>query len=286
MSQASKTSEKRPRRSFTEEFKRDAANLVAVEGYSFNRAALAVGVSAQAWGACSASKHHRHSPSRATSTHSATLPAPWAQRCARCTDGSASAIDAGSEVCWAGCGGTVCMTPAPGEVKDVGDAPGVSRALLVTWLEGEGGSVTKVDGDGDGVGVPARGGEQRWYGNESLRQRHQSAPGKMSIDVACMLPPISAQYVAFHRGRSFIHTGFRIATFRPASSMSDLSPGSSVCGMHGAQIPTRLSTIVSEPVVVSCWPNAAIMLGRGRCAEPERETVASMPGEPRSALCS
>ena len=46
MSQASKTSEKRPRRSFTEEFKRDAANLVAVEGYSFNRAALAVGVSA------------------------------------------------------------------------------------------------------------------------------------------------------------------------------------------------------------------------------------------------
>jgi transposase len=45
MSQESKTSKKRPRRSFTEEFKRDAVNLVAVEGYAFNRAALAVGVS-------------------------------------------------------------------------------------------------------------------------------------------------------------------------------------------------------------------------------------------------
>ena len=45
MSRESKTSGKRPRRSFTVEFKRDAANLVAVEGYSFNRAALAVGVS-------------------------------------------------------------------------------------------------------------------------------------------------------------------------------------------------------------------------------------------------
>ena len=45
MSQESKTSGKRPRRSFTEEFKRDAVNLVAVEGYAFNRAALAVGVS-------------------------------------------------------------------------------------------------------------------------------------------------------------------------------------------------------------------------------------------------
>ena len=45
MSKESQTSGKRPRRSFTEEFKRDAVNLVAVEGYSFNRAALAVGVS-------------------------------------------------------------------------------------------------------------------------------------------------------------------------------------------------------------------------------------------------
>ncbi len=46
MSKEFKTSGKRPRRSFTEEFKRDAVNLVAVEGYSFNRAAMAVGVSA------------------------------------------------------------------------------------------------------------------------------------------------------------------------------------------------------------------------------------------------
>ncbi len=45
MSQELKMSGKRPRRSFSEEFKRDAVNLVAVEGYSFNRAALAVGVS-------------------------------------------------------------------------------------------------------------------------------------------------------------------------------------------------------------------------------------------------
>lgn len=45
MSKESKTSGKRARRSFTEEFKRDAVNLVAVEGYSFNRAAQAVGVS-------------------------------------------------------------------------------------------------------------------------------------------------------------------------------------------------------------------------------------------------
>jgi len=46
MNQESDTATKRPRRSFTEEFKRDAVNLVAVEGYSFSRAALAVGVSA------------------------------------------------------------------------------------------------------------------------------------------------------------------------------------------------------------------------------------------------
>ena len=45
MSQESKTSGNRPRRSFTDEFKRDAVNLVAAQGYSFNRAAQAVGVS-------------------------------------------------------------------------------------------------------------------------------------------------------------------------------------------------------------------------------------------------
>ena len=36
---------KRIRRTFTDEFKRDAVNLVVVEGYSFQRAADAVGVS-------------------------------------------------------------------------------------------------------------------------------------------------------------------------------------------------------------------------------------------------
>jgi len=36
MSKESKVSGKQHRRSFTEEFKRDAVNLVAVEGYSFN----------------------------------------------------------------------------------------------------------------------------------------------------------------------------------------------------------------------------------------------------------
>ena len=45
MSKESKVSGKQHRRSFTEEFKRDAVNLVAVEGYAFNRAAQAVGVS-------------------------------------------------------------------------------------------------------------------------------------------------------------------------------------------------------------------------------------------------
>ena len=38
---------KRIRRTFTEDFKRDAVNLVVVEGYSFQRAADAVGVSSR-----------------------------------------------------------------------------------------------------------------------------------------------------------------------------------------------------------------------------------------------
>ena len=38
---------KRIRRTFTEDFKRDAVNLVVVEGYSFQRAADAVGVSSK-----------------------------------------------------------------------------------------------------------------------------------------------------------------------------------------------------------------------------------------------
>ena len=37
----------RVRRTFTDEFKRDAVNLVVVEGYSFRRAADAVGVSSR-----------------------------------------------------------------------------------------------------------------------------------------------------------------------------------------------------------------------------------------------
>jgi len=45
MSKKTRTSGKQARRSFTEQFKKDAVNLVAVEGYSFNRAAQAVGVS-------------------------------------------------------------------------------------------------------------------------------------------------------------------------------------------------------------------------------------------------
>jgi transposase len=38
------TRRKRAKRSFTDEFKKDAVNLVVVEGYSFARAADAVGV--------------------------------------------------------------------------------------------------------------------------------------------------------------------------------------------------------------------------------------------------
>lgn len=45
MSKDTTTKAKRPRRSFTEEFKREAVNLVVVQGYSFKRAAEAVGVS-------------------------------------------------------------------------------------------------------------------------------------------------------------------------------------------------------------------------------------------------
>lgn len=46
--EAKKTPPKgRSRRVFTEEFKRDAVNLVAVQGYSFKAAAEAVGVSSR-----------------------------------------------------------------------------------------------------------------------------------------------------------------------------------------------------------------------------------------------
>jgi len=44
MSKRSKGKPKRTRRRFTDDFKRDAVNLVVVEGYSFQRAADAVGV--------------------------------------------------------------------------------------------------------------------------------------------------------------------------------------------------------------------------------------------------
>ena len=40
-------SRKRTRRRFTEQFKRESVNLVVVEGYSFKRAAEAVGVSSR-----------------------------------------------------------------------------------------------------------------------------------------------------------------------------------------------------------------------------------------------
>ena len=45
MGKSSNGKSKRIRRTFTEDFKRDAVNLVVVEGYSFQRAADAVGVS-------------------------------------------------------------------------------------------------------------------------------------------------------------------------------------------------------------------------------------------------
>jgi transposase len=45
MSKKTNMSAKLARRVFTEEFKKDAVNLVAAQGYSFNRAAQAVGVS-------------------------------------------------------------------------------------------------------------------------------------------------------------------------------------------------------------------------------------------------
>ena len=44
MSNDANLSEKRPRRKFSDEFKRDAVNLVVVDGYSMKRAAEAVGV--------------------------------------------------------------------------------------------------------------------------------------------------------------------------------------------------------------------------------------------------
>ena len=47
MSKQDAKPKKRARRSFTEEFKREAVNLVVVEGYSFKRAAEAVGVSSR-----------------------------------------------------------------------------------------------------------------------------------------------------------------------------------------------------------------------------------------------
>ena len=47
MSKESKATRKRVRRSFSDEFKRDAVNLVVVQGYSFKRAADAVGVSSR-----------------------------------------------------------------------------------------------------------------------------------------------------------------------------------------------------------------------------------------------
>jgi transposase-like protein len=47
MSKSKRKSESRGRRTFTEEFKKDAVNLVVVQGYSLKRAADAVGVCAE-----------------------------------------------------------------------------------------------------------------------------------------------------------------------------------------------------------------------------------------------
>lgn len=45
MNKNTSSSKRRERRVFSEDFKRDAVNLVVVEGYSFKRAAEAVGIS-------------------------------------------------------------------------------------------------------------------------------------------------------------------------------------------------------------------------------------------------
>ena len=47
MSKESTATRKRGRRSFTDEFKQDAVNLVVVQGYSFKETADAVGVSSR-----------------------------------------------------------------------------------------------------------------------------------------------------------------------------------------------------------------------------------------------
>ncbi len=47
MSKESTATRKRVRRRFSDEFKQDAVNLVVVQGYSFKRAADAVGVSSR-----------------------------------------------------------------------------------------------------------------------------------------------------------------------------------------------------------------------------------------------
>ncbi len=47
MSKESTATRKRSRRRFSDEFKQDAVNLVVVQGYSFKRAADAVGVSSR-----------------------------------------------------------------------------------------------------------------------------------------------------------------------------------------------------------------------------------------------
>ena len=62
-------SSKRVRRTFTDDFKRDAINLVVVEGYSFQRAADAVGVSSKSlreW-------HEKFAPSPETPRDDATF---------------------------------------------------------------------------------------------------------------------------------------------------------------------------------------------------------------------
>ena len=69
MSKDTNSSGKRTRRSFSDEFKRDAVNLVVVQGYSFKRATEALGVcptSLRGW-------HDKFAPAPETCGDDATL---------------------------------------------------------------------------------------------------------------------------------------------------------------------------------------------------------------------
>ena len=67
MSKESTATRKRSRRRFSDEFKQDAVNLVVVQGYSFKRAADAVGVSSRSLR--SGVRSSRQSPMNAVTRH-------------------------------------------------------------------------------------------------------------------------------------------------------------------------------------------------------------------------